>query len=464
MHIKVCRLSGRYDEIAVSAHVKRLLICALLFVLPQWASAATPQLRPVNGASFAVAGIDWAKHGYVEHQYFLSGHADVLESTSAADSLSGHLARDNAADLAVRPAVVGKKLQSDRPYTTRIIVARPRAAEAFSGVVILEPLHPRGRPSAGVRLLPYLLAAGHAWVGVENPITFRKLRREQPEVFADLAIEHPSQLWGMLTQTAQLIRRSSLLDGPVRRIVMTGYSASGTVTSLYANSFGDRTFDGRPLIDGYLPLASGVFNHPIGVPIIRVMTQSDFALFGAAANRRDDAGTSTDRYRLIEVSGSTHSERVSDTCALYSMPENGFDNDVPINMVIGQALHNLIAWIDDGISPPRAPRMELNDGRIAVDEFGHAKGGLRLPHVEAPLSSLIAAAPGCELAGFRVPLEQARLRQLYPTAEDFVARRTAVAEKLAQERWISQEDALRIREAALKLSAVLENSERLRER
>src|SRR5690606_34015656 len=144
-----------------------------------------------------------------EHQYFLSGHADVLESTSAADSLSGHLARDNAADLAVRPAVVGKQLQSDRPYTTRIIVARPRAAEAFSGVVILEPLHPRGRPSAGVRLLPYLLAAGHAWVGVENPITFRKIRREQQAMFADLANAHTIPVWDMLYLTQpQLLRQA----------------------------------------------------------------------------------------------------------------------------------------------------------------------------------------------------------------------------------------------------------------
>jgi dienelactone hydrolase len=437
-----------------SALVRRVLGGCLLFAVASLTCVAAPTLRPIEPiAATLEASPRWEDHGYLERQYFLSGLADIHEPTSMADSPYGHLDRNNAADLAVRPAVIGKKLQANRPYTTRLIVVRPQSPERFSGVVVLEPLHPRGRPSARARLLPYLLEAGHAWVGVENPITFRMLRRERPEVFGALAAEHPSQFWGMLTQTAQLLRTSALLDRPVRRIVMTGYSNSGTVTALYANSFGDTKVDGRYLIDGYLPFASGVYNHPIGVPVIRVMTQSDFAHYGAVANRREDSDLPHERYRLVEVSGTTHSQTVSDTCALYSMPENATENDVPLDMVLGQALQNLLAWIDDGVAPPRASRLGCADGKVILDEFGHAVGGLRLPHVLAPLSSLNASAPGCEMAGFRVPLERSRLRQLYPTPNDFIERRAAAAAELERQRWISAGDAQRIREDARRLAA-----------
>lgn len=434
------------------------LLCVGVLAFSPAVRATPPQLQVIDRDLGGVGEeVPWAEHGYVERHYFMSGLADVLEASSMADSMHGHLDRDNAADLAARPAVVGKTLRSGRPYTTRVVVVQPQSADSFSGVVVLEPLHPRGRPTARDRLLPYLLAAGHAWVGVENPITFRKLRREHPDAFAGLAAEHPSQIWGMLTHSAQAIRNAKLISMPVRRIVMTGYSNSGTVTALFANSFGDRKEHGETLIDGYLPLASGVYNQPISVPVIRVMTQSDFAHFGAIANRRDDGDAPMDRYRLIEVSGSTHSQRAGELCALYSMPENAVENDVPLEMVMGQALSNLIDWIDAGIAPPRAPRMQFRDSRVVIDEFGHALGGLRLPQVEVPLSKLNTTAPGCDLAGFRVPLSPEKLRQMYSTAEDFVARREAVIEQLASERWISALDAQRLRTEALQSSLMIKH-------
>jgi len=61
------------------------------------------------------------------------------------------------------------------------------------------------------------------------------------------------------------------------------------------------------------------------------------------------------------------------------------------------------------------------------------------------------------LAGFRTPLERAQLRRLYPTANDFVARRDAVAQELAQQRWISAADAQRIRDEAVEVADTFEN-------
>lgn len=423
----------------------------MLAGLCEAASAAADELPQLSSPASATveANAQWERAGYVEEHYWMTGKADVLAPTSMADSPHGHLDRDNAADVQRQPAVVGKRLHASRPYTTRMIIVRPRSAETFSGVVVLEPIHPRGDPGVRNRLHRHLVEAGHAWVGVQHPLTFRKLRRDQPKRFAQLAAEDTSQIWGMLTQGAQVIRTPQLFDGKARRVVMAGYSNSGTITAIYANSFHDRRrADGGPLIDGYLPFASGIRNEPLDVPVIRVMTQSDFATYGALRNRRADSDDPRDRYRLIEVSGSSHG-RLNDTCALYSLPEDGFDNDFPLAMVLGQALSNLLAWIDDGVPPPRALRLETSsDGSAMLDEFGNARGGLRLPHVSVPRSRFQDAAPGCELSGFRRPIKRERMRALYSSRDTYVEKVAAASDRLAAERWISTADARRLREEA----------------
>lgn len=421
-------------------------ICAL--------ASGLPQLSPLSGDLVSVSpSAQWDRAGYVEEHYWMSGRADVFVPTSMADSPHGHLDRDNTADVQRRPAVVGERLRSDRPYTTRVIVVRPRSMEAFSGVVVLEPIHPRGDPGVLKRLQSHFIEAGHAWVGVQHPLTSRKLRREDSQRFGKLAFEDVSQLWGMLTDAAQVARTPQLLGAKARRIVMTGYSNSGTIAAIYANSFHDlRGPDGAVLIDGYLPFASGIYNETIGVPVIRVMTQSDFAMYGAIRNRRADSDAPGDRYRLVEVSGSSHGS-INETCVLYSLPEDGYENDLPLSIVLAQALQNMLAWIEADVPPPRAPRFETSaEGAALLDTVGNALGGLRLPTVTVPRSQFHVAEPGCELSGYRRALAPERLRSLYPSRAAYAEQVAAAADRLATERWISTADARRLREQAAEAS------------
>ena len=56
--------------------------------------------------------------------------------------------------------------------------------------------------------------------------------------------------------------------------------------------------------------------------------------------------------------------------------------------------------------------------------MGNALGGIRSPHVDAPVATLtgLNTGPGfCRLFGSTTPLSAEQLAALYPTHEDFVA-------------------------------------------
>jgi Alpha/beta hydrolase domain len=73
-------------------------------------------------------------------------------------------------------------------------------------------------------------------------------------------------------------------------------------------------------------------------------------------------------------------------------------NDLDSSPVFAAARKHLMRWLDDGTAPPSAPRIEVDDEgpEIVRDEFGIAKGGVRIPDVEVPLATLTWATDGAE--------------------------------------------------------------------
>ena len=105
----------------------------------------------------------------------------------------------------------------------------------------------------------------------------------------------------------------------------------------------------------------------------------------------------------------------------------------------------------DGVAPPQSPAIELTDPAaadpIVRDAHGNAKGGMRLPEVEAPTATIdgrrndvAEAKPGaqnfCFLFGQTVPFDRAKLASLYPSHEAFVKQFTAAVDAL-EKSWIS---------------------------
>jgi hypothetical protein len=76
------------------------------------------------------------------------------------------------------------------------------------------------------------------------------------------------------------------------------------------------------------------------------------------------------------------------------------------------------------------------DGRPAViarDEHGNARGGIRTPFVDVPVSALSGepipgSAPACALSGSTTPFDAATLARLYPDHQSYVEAYTVSTE------------------------------------
>jgi hypothetical protein len=300
--------------------------------------ANTPRSWPFAAADHSVTRRDLSKDGYVEEEYFLSGDANVYDWP----------ALDNLVSFA------------KGPYTTRILVRRPKNAARFSGTVIVEALNPSLRYDAAVMWMEsqdYILRSGHAYVGVTvKAVAVESLKKFDAQRYASLSFKNPlpasetcaqSQLppapgglpaestpetengliWDILSQAGALLRsrshRNPLSALNVSRVYLTGDSQSGGFVLNYVNAIHPyaRLENGGPVFDGYLTASAGGAGLPInqcapqiprgdprlviqprGAPIIKIINQTDIRFL----NRRPDSDIAPDLYRSYEVAGAAH--------------------------------------------------------------------------------------------------------------------------------------------------------------
>ena len=139
-------------------------------------------------------------------------------------------------------------------------------------------------------------------------------------------------------------------------------------------------------------------------------------------------------------------------------------SEFPHQAYFSVGLHHLFQWVDKGVKPPNAERIwldrdEQNDGsRMALDENGNPRGGIRSPYVDVPVvkyairppavtpvvpsaSAYIAAGGGqaarqmCGLGGAQTPFDAAKLKQLYKTKKNYVAHGREAAERAGEAGW-----------------------------
>jgi hypothetical protein len=144
----------------------------------------------------------------------------------------------------------------------------------------------------------------------------------------------------------------------------------------------------------------------------------------------------TDHFRYWEVAGTCHVSRQSldlravkyerDFGAPMPMPPDV--NQISMIPLYDAALHHLHEWIATGTAPPAPPLIDFagDPPVVARDEHGIARGGIRLPQVEAPLATdsaiPVAADIFSVLYGSSVPFPPATLRALYGDVATFRAR------------------------------------------
>jgi len=436
--------------------------------LPAWLAAANGRNASLEGPlpdTLARGLMVWdvGDIDYIAEEYFLSGNANVYQPVSMADA-ADVASRDNVKDLGAR-TFSREVLRVGRPFTTRLIVYRPRSKQRFSGKVIAESLHPTGGGSSLMwnTLHGFFSAHGDIYVGVQHPLTIAGLKAADSLRYGALHFEDATQLWGMLTQTGAAIKNggvgSPLRGYRVRHLLLTGYSYTGVATATFANYHHQeaKLRDGRNIFDAYLPMADAQYVRPLDVPVMRLNTQSDYNGFGGLKNRRPDDA----RYRHYEIAGASHvavpppadaakppaavklppapgQPHFSAADCQQGFPPGSIPNDYPLYLVQAAMFSNMYEWLDLKRAPPSSVFIETDaDGATLLDDKGNAQGGVRLPQVSVPIAKYgVGSSAACILFGYTQPFAAAVSQALYGGRAAYVARVQADIERLIADRWI----------------------------
>jgi hypothetical protein len=196
----------------------------------------------------------------------------------------------------------------------------------------------------------------------------------------------------------------------------------------------------------------------VGVPVMRIMSQSDY-LLGIAA-RRPDGDTPADRFRHYEMAGAGHAtpDEVYYSAAPADIVKAGRElppaacdqgprSRFPSSIHFDAAPRNLDLWVRFGLAPPHAEPIAVVNGAPLLDAFGNVIGGLRSPYVDVPTSRWLGSSTGasfCFIAGHEEPLPAATLRQLYPTHRAYVRAVVRDVRRLVRERFLTRADGWRL--------------------
>ena len=345
------------------------------------------------------------------------------------------------------------------PYTTRIIVRRPKDPKAFSGTVVAEAQHAGGRSLIFEWSRVSILTRHHLFVEiVHSPNNVATMKMFNGDRYAPLTIAM-GQANEIIAQIGRLVKAKAGPFAPyeIKRITLMGTSASSATVRTYLAAHGElRMPDGKPIYDGFL-LTSTLGNTPlpiVDVPMIQMPTQTEVATYASQGNgyRRPDSDEPDNRFRLYEVAGMPHNnardrpEFVNDPCML---PVTDFH----AGGFTALGLNYLVDWIAKGKTPPHAPPITVDrdttgdNSLLALGEYGNAKGGVRNVWVDVPIATYGVLGKGktpaqdrlCQLAGTEVPLPGATVKTLYRDKADYVRTVDRRLNQLVNDGWFLPE-------------------------
>ena len=408
-----------------------------------------PQLsRPPDGIHGHALWDAWHQlepFGYQQREYLVSGEARAADGSTA-------------------------------PYTTRIVVFRPRDDDRFNGTVLLDWVNVTAQFENAVDILEtreMLLREGYAFVHVSAQSAGLCCTPLTPKVWDPVryeAIDHPGDAYApdIFAQVAQAMRAPAGTDPlgslTVRRVLASGQSQSANRLYGYVSS-GQAARD--DVVDGFLIHGGGekTFDVPLATPVLHLLSD----LEADPAPPGDDP-----RYRLWEVAATAHSDYFIGYQSIFGngprtadqppMDRAGYDAlidaagnygqdpaplhatctaagaTMPMHYAASTALHQLDRWVRTGEAPPVTPRFAFDaTGTLARDEHGNTRGGIRMPPVEVPVATYLTTA--CGLGGITAPFTDAQVQALYPTFADYQRRMTAATDRAVRRGWLLPPDA-----------------------
>jgi hypothetical protein len=404
--------------------------------------------------------------GYTQSEYFISGTATSYLPTDYASCAPSCTAGPLNGQLSVMA-------NSTAPYTTRVVVYRPRNPNKFNGTVMVEWFNVTGGlDDAPDWVLTHneLIREGFAWVGVSaQAVGVNALKTSDSARYASLSDPGDSYSYDIFSQAGQAVWDNSaqLLDGLTpQHVIAMGESQSAGRLTTYIDAV-------APLVNvysGYLvhsrigtPSAlsqspqptvtvptSIQFRTDISTPVFEFETQTD-----VSRTTLYDRQPNTNQFRLWEVAGGSH----FDYYGLFVGPNDtgngqgailnlaGMQNPPstipglgtcanPINTsgthwVLDAAVWWLNQWVVNGFAPPIPPLLQVTTTPgepvvFATDAFGNVLGGVRSPQVDEPIATLSGVGNSgglggfCSLFGRTLPFSPTQLASLYPTHAQFV--------------------------------------------
>ena len=325
------------------------------------------------------------------------------------------------------------------PYKIRVLVRRPVDAAKFNGTVVTEWMNVTAGFEFDVDWGLFedeIIRSGYAYVGVgvqnvgiNNQAANNRfgpypgLKEFDPVRYESLS--HPGDAGAaeILSQVGHAVRTEAKLLGglAVARQIATGQSQSaGRLADYITNVHKDAmVFDGFFLHSGF-----GDAPNTTPTPVLRFNSELEGAAVWPAMRATHP---DSDTFRYWEVAGTGHTPVASLSGAGETLQREGYTSGLPCDYPTAQyktveyagyaALDALNRWMTTGTAPRSMPLMELtgpppaaagprnlsfDPNLIARDAEGNAKGGVRLPHVDAPIgrhlaSNSPASNPNCLL-------------------------------------------------------------------
>ena len=348
-----------------------------------------------------------------------------------------------------------------KPYTTRVVVRQPSDDGDFSGLVLAESMHGSGAAHMFEFVSGYLMDAGHAAVEIvttspQQFVAFNAARYERMKVEGGQQNE-------IIAQVGALVRSDKGPLGALRlrkMVLFCTSMSSGTLINYLPAHMVYRTPEMNRIFDGFMPTSNGSTIREIDVPLVHMPTMHEVE---TNVTRRQDGDEPGKQYRLYEFAAIGHVDS-RDNVRLLPNP-----CAKPLSTFLTQAyfsvsLHHLLRWVDEGVVPPRAPRIlldrdESNDGSTMVlDEHGNPLGGIRSPYVDVPtakyapvntaaepvianaseyvrVNGLQGAQIMCRLSAYQEPFTAAKLRELYGSKREYLRKVETSLDALERQGW-----------------------------
>lgn len=348
---------------------------------------------------FAIEGFDVqppVPDGYVIEEFFVSGVGNLYEFTPTGIRV-----------VSPCPAAATSGC-TNIPYTTRMIVKRPKRDRDFSGTVVIEALNPSGGFDIAAvwdRSRELFTANGDIFIGWSSKsVIINALQQWNPARYAALHWDYlpftPGSNSGVndgitfdiAAQIGALIktggRGSPLHDLRVRHVIESGFSQDGGFTFTQADVFHaiERMPGGGPIYDGYIPMGTnGPSNinfgltpagalpatdprrkmQPRDAPVIHIDTETEIFLGTLTPTgllfRRPDGDAPGDRTRIWEVPGAAHVSNDFDEAApaierdAAQIQKLQLADSPPLGCAHQEFVNGLIHGIPGVISPDNFP-------------------------------------------------------------------------------------------------------------